>query len=106
MAIAAAFGPAPAGRRTRRLPRALPGFSLALGYTVSYLGLLVLLPLAVLVWRASALGLDGLWAVATEERTAAALKTSFGLSAAAAAIDAVFGLIVAWVLTRYRFPGR
>jgi sulfate transport system permease protein len=89
-----------------RRPSVLPGFSLAFGYAVTYLGLIVLLPLAALVWRASASGLDGLWRIATEERVAAALKVSFGISFAAAAIDAVFGLLVAWVLVRYRFPGR
>jgi sulfate transport system permease protein len=89
-----------------RRPSVLPGFSLAFGYAVTYLGLIVLLPLAALVWRASASGFDGLWRIATEERVAAALKVSFGISFAAAAIDAVFGLLVAWVLVRYRFPGR
>jgi sulfate transport system permease protein len=89
-----------------RRPSVMPGFPLAFGYAVTYLGLIVLLPLAALVWRASAVGLDGLWVIATEERVAAALKVSFGISFAAAAIDAAFGLLVAWVLTRYRFPGR
>jgi sulfate transport system permease protein len=89
-----------------RRPSVLPGFSLAFGYAAAYLGLIVLLPLAALVWRASGVGLGGLWAIATEERVAAALKTSFGISFAAALVDAAFGLLVAWVLTRYRFPGR
>ncbi|HEX2510584.1 MAG TPA: sulfate ABC transporter permease subunit CysT [Microvirga sp.] len=95
-----------ASRPFFRRPSVMPGFPLAFGYAVTYLGLIVLLPLAALVWRASAVGLDGLWAIATEERVAAALKVSFGISFAAAAIDAAFGLLVAWVLTRYRFPGR
>ncbi len=66
----------------------------------------MLFPLGVLVARASSLGLDGLWAVAIQPRVLAALKTTFGISLSAALIDAVFGSIIAWVLTRYRFPGR
>lgn len=91
---------------TLRAPSALPGFGIAFGYAVLYLSIIVLLPLLVLIWRASSLGWSGLWAVATDERVAAALKVSFGLSFSAAFIDAIFGLIVAWVLVRYRFPGR
>jgi sulfate/thiosulfate transport system permease protein len=87
-------------------PSALPGFGLALGFTLFYLVLIVLFPLGVLVARASSLGLDGLWAVAVQPRVLAALKTTFGISLSAALIDAVFGAIIAWVLTRYRFPGR
>jgi sulfate transport system permease protein len=89
-----------------RKPSALPGFGLTFGFAVTYLSLIVLLPLAVLVWRASELGFSGIWEVATTPRVAAALKTSFFISAAAAAVNAVFGLLIAWVLTRYRFPGR
>jgi sulfate transport system permease protein len=87
-------------------PSAIPGFGLALGYTLLYLGLVVLLPLATLVARASGLGLSGLWAIASDPRVAAALRVSFGLALAAAVVDSAFGLLVAWVLTRYRFPGR
>ncbi len=85
---------------------ALPGFGLALGYTLFYLGVIVLLPLAALVAEAAGLGLRGIWAVATEPRVAAALRTSFGLALAAALTDCVVGLLIAWVLTRYQFPGR
>jgi sulfate/thiosulfate transport system permease protein len=87
-------------------PSAIPGFGLALGYTLLYLGLIVLIPLAALVLKAAGLGLAGIWAVATEPRVLAALRISFGLSLAAAIVDSIFGLLVAWVLTRYRFPGR
>src|SRR5215217_8157340 len=107
MAAGATLGGA-AQTRSRSLFRrssVLPGFPLALGYAVTYLGLVVLLPLGALLWRASSVGLAGLWEIATEDRVAAALKLSFGLSFAAAAINAVCGLLVAWVLTRYRFPG-
>ncbi|HEX4554320.1 MAG TPA: sulfate ABC transporter permease subunit CysT [Xanthobacteraceae bacterium] len=85
---------------------ALPGFGLTLGYTLFYLGVIVLLPLAALVAQAAGLGLGGIWAVATEERVLAALRTSFGLAFAAALVDSLFGLVIAWVLTRYQFPGR
>ena len=87
-------------------PSALPGFGPALGYTLLYLGIIVLLPLAALVAEASGLGVSGIWAVATEPRVAAALRTSFGLAFAAALTDGLFGALIAWVLTRYEFPGR
>jgi sulfate transport system permease protein len=89
-----------------RAPSVIPGFAPTLGFTLFYLGLVVLLPLGVLVARASGLGLSGLVAIAAEPRVAAALWTSFSLSLAAAAIDVVFGLLVAWALSRYDFPGR
>jgi sulfate/thiosulfate transport system permease protein len=87
-------------------PSALPGFGLALGCTILYLGIVVLLPLAALVAEAEGLGLGGIWAVATEPRALAALRISFGLAFAAALVDCFFGLLIAWVLTRYQFPGR
>ncbi len=87
-------------------PSIIPGFGLTLGFTLSYLGLIVLIPLGGLVLRSSALGFSGFWHLATDPRTLAALKVSFGLSFIAAAINAVFGLIAAWVLVRYRFPGQ
>jgi sulfate transport system permease protein len=89
-----------------RRPSALPGFGVTFGFAVTYLSLIVLIPLAVLVGRASGLGLDGIWQVATAPRVLAALETSFGISALAALVNAVFGVIVAWVLTRYSFVGR
>jgi sulfate transport system permease protein len=85
---------------------ALPGFGIAFGFTIVYLALIVLVPLGALVLEASGLGFGGLLAIAAQDRVAAALRVSFGISAMAAAIDAVFGVIVAWVLTRYNFPGR
>ena len=98
MAIATAFG----GRRAR----VLPGFHLSLGVTVAYLSLVVLLPLSALALRPWELGLDGVWATVTSPRVLAALRLSFGASAAAAAINAVMGLVVAWILVRGDFPGR
>ncbi|MEH3146948.1 MAG: sulfate ABC transporter permease subunit CysT [Methylobacterium frigidaeris] len=106
MSTAALAGTAPRAGRPFLRPSALPGFRLTFGITITYLTLVVLLPLAVLLLRASTIGPAGLWALVTDSRNLAALKTSFGISLAAAAIDAVAGLLVAWVLTRYRFPGR
>jgi sulfate transport system permease protein len=87
-------------------PSALPGFGITLGFATTYLSLIVLLPLIVLVWRASGLGLSGIWEVATTPRVMAALEVSFITSALAALLNAVFGTLVAWVLVRYDFPGR
>ena len=87
-------------------PSPLSGFTPALGAALLWLGLLVLIPLAALVWRASGLGLSGILAIAGQPRVAAALKLSFGLSLLAAALNVVLGGVVAWVLTRYEFPGR
>jgi sulfate/thiosulfate transport system permease protein len=84
----------------------LPGFRLSFAYTIFVLGLIVIVPLSALLARASELGASGLWRAATDERALAAYKLSFGLSAVAALVNAVFGLLVAWVLARYRFFGR
>jgi sulfate transport system permease protein len=84
----------------------LPGFGPALGLTLSYLSLLVLIPLAALVLRASSLGWGGLWAQVTAPRALAAYGLSLGASFVAASVNALFGFVVAWVLVRYRFPGR
>ena len=87
-------------------PSALPGFGLALGFALTYLGLIVLIPLAAMVLKTASLGFAGFWAIATDPRTLAALRLSFLTSLIAATINAVFGVIIAWVLIRYRFPGR
>ncbi len=89
-----------------RIRSVIPGFVPAAGITLLLLGLLVLLPLAALVLRAASLGWSGVWDLVTEPRVLAALRTSFGLSLAAAAVNAVFGTLTAWVLVRYEFPGR
>ncbi|KZC35991.1 MULTISPECIES: sulfate ABC transporter permease subunit CysT [Rhodanobacter] len=86
--------------------RVLPGFGLSLGYALAYLGLIVLLPLAALVWKASGIGLQGMVHLLAAPRTLAALKLSFGGALAAALINVVVGLLVGWALVRYRFPGR
>ncbi|MFZ1414644.1 MAG: sulfate ABC transporter permease subunit CysT [Defluviicoccus sp.] len=90
----------------RRAPSVLPGFGPALGFTLAYLSLIVLLPLAALVLRPAELGFSGFVAVVTEPRVVAALRLSFSASLIAASVNAVFGLIVAWVLVRYTFPGK
>jgi sulfate transport system permease protein len=79
---------------------------LTLGFTLTYLSLIVLIPLAALVLKAGSLGFSGFWQIVTEPRTISALRVSFVTSFVAAIINVVFGLIVAWVLIRYRFPGR
>ncbi|MET4733717.1 sulfate transport system permease protein [Thalassospira sp. MBR-102] len=86
--------------------RVIPGFGITLGYTLSYLGVIVLLPLAAVVARSTGMGWDEFIAIVGSERTLHALWLSFGAAFAAAIIDAVFGFLVAWVLVRYRFPGR
>ena len=87
-----------------RKPSALPGFGLTLGFAVFYLSIIVLIPLAALAIRPWSLGLDGFISVVTEPRVLHSLELSFGAAAIAAAINTVFGLIVAWALVRYRFP--
>lgn len=82
-----------------------PGFGLTLGFTLVYLGLVVLLPLAAVAVKTSSLTWAELSAQVTEPRVLAAYRVSFGASLAAATINAVFGFVVAWVLVRYRFPG-
>jgi len=85
---------------------ALPGFGLSLGFTLSYLSVVVLIPLAALIIRPWELGFDGFIAAVTQPRVLAALKLSFGAAAIAAVVNTFFGLMVAWALTRYRFPGK
>jgi sulfate transport system permease protein len=87
-------------------PSAIPGFGLALGFTLTYLSLIVLIPVAALVLKSATLGFEGFWEVVTGPRTLAALELSFFTSLFAATVNAVFGVIIAWVLVRYRFPGR
>ena len=84
----------------------LPGFGLAMGFTLTYLSLLVLIPLSTVFFKSATLTWSQFQATVSSPRTIAAFKLSFGAAFAAAAINAVFGLLVAWVLERYRFPGR
>ena len=84
----------------------LPGFSLSLGFTLFYLTGIVLIPLLALVLRPLSLDFDGFWAAISTPRVLASLRLSFGMALFAAVIDSVFGFIIAWVLVRYRFPGK
>lgn len=86
--------------------RVLPGFGLSLGYTIAWLSLVVLLPLAALAWKASGIGIEGIGKLFTSPRTLSALKLSFGGALLAAMANVVIGLVVTWALVRYRFPGR
>jgi len=95
-----------ARRFTVKQPSVIPGFGIAMGFTLAYLGLIVIVPLAALVFRSASIGWAEFWALALDPRVMGAMRLSFGASLAAAGINAVFGLLVAWVLVRYRFPGR
>ena len=94
-------------RRWRwREPSILPGFAPALGFTLFYVGLIVLIPLCALVARPWEHGIGGFWATITEDRVLAALRLSFTAALAAAVVNVAMGLIVAWALVRFEFPGR
>lgn len=84
----------------------LPGFGLTLGLTIAYLSIVVLIPLSTVFLKSAGMGAADFARVAFSERAVAAYRLSFGAALAAAAVNAVFGLLVAWVLVRYRFPGR
>ena len=86
--------------------KVLPGFGMTMGYTVLYLSLIVLLPLSAAFINAAQIGPSGFWEIVTRPRVLASLRLSFGLSLAAAFVNSLAGLLVAWVLTRYTFPGR
>lgn len=105
MSHSAAALPIPAltARRSRGV---LPGFGLSMGYTVLYLSLLVLIPLAALPLKAADLGWSGFWDVVTDPRVMASYRLSFLASFFAAVINVIFGTVVAWILVRYTFPGR
>lgn len=84
----------------------LPGFSITLGYTITYLSLIVLIPMAALFLRVTALTWDEFWKIAVSDRALASYRVTFGAAFVAAVINAVMGTLLAWVLVRYRFPGR
>jgi sulfate transport system permease protein len=94
------------GRVIRMNQSVIPGFGITFGVTVTALSLVVLIPLAALAFRAAGVGPAEFWRIASNPRTLAALRLSFSAAFIAAAINAVFGLLVAWVLVRYRFPGK
>lgn len=84
----------------------LPGFGLSLGYTLVYLSIIVLIPLSAVFLKTMELSFDEFWQIITAPRVVASYKLSFGASLAAAAINSVFGLMLAWALVRYSFPGK
>lgn len=86
--------------------RVLPGFGLSLGFTLAYLSLIVLVPLAAVFAKTATLSFAAFWEIVTTERVVATYKLSFGASLLAAAINVVFGLLLAWSLVRYTFPGK
>ncbi|QNA90151.1 sulfate ABC transporter permease subunit CysT [Massilia sp. Dwa41.01b] len=86
--------------------RVLPGFGLSLGFTIFYLALIVLIPLSAVFLKTFTMSWEAFWSAVTSERVIASYKLSFGASLIAASLNVVFGGIVAWVLVRYRFPGK
>lgn len=94
------------GRQIFRRYSVLPGFSVTMGYTLFYLALIVLIPLSAIFFKTFTLDWDGFVSAVTSPRVLASYKLSFGASLIAAAINTFFGLIFAWVLVRYRFPGK
>lgn len=84
----------------------LPGFGLSLGYTIFYLALIVLIPLSAVGAKTIGMGWEAFWVAVSNPRVVASYELSFGASLLAAAVNVVFGLIFAWVLVRYRFPGK
>ncbi|AMG36542.1 MULTISPECIES: sulfate ABC transporter permease subunit CysT [Achromobacter] len=90
----------------RNSPGVLPGFGISMGYAVLYLSVLVLIPLAALPIKSASLGWQGFWDAVTAPRVLASYQLTFGASLLAALVNLVFGTIVAWVLVRYRFPGK
>ncbi|RZG73890.1 sulfate ABC transporter permease subunit CysT [Acinetobacter sp. WCHAc060025] len=86
--------------------RVLPGFGLSLGFTLAYLSLIVLIPLSAVFIKSLGVGWDGLWEILSSERIIKSLQLSFSTALVAALINVVFGLLLAWCLVRYSFPGK
>lgn len=84
----------------------IPGFSVTLGFTLAYLGLIVLIPLSAVIWKTTDLTWLQFWETISEPRVVASLKLSFGAALIAAGVNAIFGMILAWALVRYDFPGK
>jgi sulfate transport system permease protein len=106
-AVLTTLGSDGGGAAARPRPRrVLPGFGLSLGYTVTYLSLLVLIPLSAVLAKTATMGGDAFWHAATSPRVLASYRLSFGAALAAAALNSLFGLILAWSLVRYSFAGK
>ena len=108
MTTATLAGPsAPAAAaRCRTARRVLPGFNLTLGYTLLYLSLIVLIPLSALIFKTFSMSWADFWAAVSAPRVLASFRLTFGASLIAACVNVVAGLLVAWVLVRYQFPGK
>ncbi|CAM3974182.1 sulfate ABC transporter permease subunit CysT [Bordetella tumulicola] len=103
--MAAPGAQTPVGRQRKR-PGVLPGFGISMGFTVFYLSLLVLVPLAMLPLKSASLGWDGFWRVVSAPQAVYSYQLTFGTALIAALVNLVFGMLVAWVLVRYQFPGK
>src|SRR5690606_38061250 len=86
--------------------RVIPGFNITLGFTLLYLCLIVLIPLSAVFLKTFTLSWGEFWEIVTSDRVMASYRLSFGASLIAAVINVIFGTVVAWVLVRYRFPGK
>ncbi|WP_307692914.1 sulfate ABC transporter permease subunit CysT [Variovorax boronicumulans] len=105
-ALPAAGAPFSRANRAGGAKRVLPGFHITLGFTVFYLCLIVLIPLSALVFKTFTMTWEHFWVSVTAPRVMASYRLTFGASLIAAMVNAVFGLLVAWVLVRYKFPGK
>src|SRR6187402_3075516 len=93
-------------RRIRRRRSVIPGFGITLGLTLTWLALIVLIPIGGLFLKIADLRFGEFWSIVTSRRVLHALEISFGLSLGAASINLVFGMLIVWALVRYEFPGR
>ena len=105
-ALPSAGAPFSRANRAGGAKRVLPGFHITLGFSILYLSLIVLIPLSALVFKTFTLSWEQFWVAVTAPRVMASYRLTFGASLLAAIVNAVFGFIIAWVLVRYRFPGR
>ncbi|WP_184603146.1 sulfate ABC transporter permease subunit CysT [Variovorax atrisoli] len=105
-ALPTAGAPFSRANRARGAKRVLPGFHITLGFSILYLSLIVLIPLSALVFKTFTLSWEQFWTAVTAPRVMASYRLTFGASLLAAIVNAVFGLLVAWVLVRYKFPGK
>ena len=105
-ALPSAGAPFSRANRAGGAKRVLPGFHITLGFSILYLSLIVLIPLSALVFKTFTLTWDPVWVAVTAPRGMASYRLTFGASLFAAIVNAVFGLLVAWVLVRYKFPGK
>jgi len=105
-ALSPAAAPLASGTSRRVSRRVLPGFRITLGFSVLYLSLIVLIPLSALFFRTATMSWEQFWLAVSSPRVMASYRLTFGASLIAASVNLVFGLLVAWVLVRYKFPGK